>query len=94
MAEFLHERRDFARLIAIVAERRGIDPVARCFRLVRKRALDLFVRCLEVISDDRLNDVGVNVIQEQFFNDPDLSCMRAGGHPKSVADSKAKLSKC
>lgn len=27
MTEFLHERRDFAQLIAIVAERRGIDPV-------------------------------------------------------------------
>ena len=27
MTEFLHERRDFAQLIAIVAEQRGIDPV-------------------------------------------------------------------
>ncbi len=27
MAEFLHERRDFGQLIAIVAEQRGIDPV-------------------------------------------------------------------
>jgi hypothetical protein len=27
MAEFLHERRDFSQLVAIVAERRGIDPV-------------------------------------------------------------------
>lgn len=26
MAEFLHERRDFGQLIAIVAEQRGIDP--------------------------------------------------------------------
>jgi len=27
MTEFLHECRDFAQLIAIVAEQRGIDPV-------------------------------------------------------------------
>jgi hypothetical protein len=27
MTEFLHERRGFGQLIAIVAEQRGIDPV-------------------------------------------------------------------